>query len=110
MGKNKNIKTFLFSIIGVWLLLAPMLFELYHVVSDFHVNDKVCTELTTHIHQKPVDCSLCDFHATFYTFTIHEIEFGFTTIFYPTIFPLTNSLKELKPSAHYRLRAPPYFV
>ncbi|HLW14511.1 MAG TPA: hypothetical protein VKX30_03305 [Flavobacteriaceae bacterium] len=108
MKRPYNIKSLLFSVIGIWLLLAPMLVELYHSVNDFHVSYEVCTEQTTHLHQKPVDCSICDFHPTFYTYDFLEINFDVVPIYYSRTFPLTTSLISQKESVHYFLRGPPF--
>lgn len=110
MKERYNIKSLLFSIIGIWLLLAPMLVELYHSVNDYHVTEQVCTELTTHLHEKSLDCSLCDFHPTLFTYKFQEISFDATIAYYPAIFLLTSSLIQQQEYAHYLLRAPPVSI
>lgn len=107
MKKHCNVKSLLFPIIGMWLLLAPMLVELYHTVKDYHVTVEVCTEQTTHLHQKSLDCSLCDFHPTLFTYQFKELNFDVTIAYYPVIFLPNASLIQQQDYSSYLLRAPP---
>lgn len=110
MRKHYSIKSLLFSFIGMWLLLAPMLVELYHTVNDYHVTVEFCSEQTTHFHEESLDCSLCEFQPTLFTYQFKEISFDAITAYYPPIFLLNSSLIEQRGYSHYLLRAPPVFV
>lgn len=94
----------------MWLLLAPMLVELYHTVNDYHVSVDFCTEQTTHLHEVSLDCSLCDFHPTLFTYEFKEISFEAITTYYSVIITLNSSLIQQQDYSHYLLRAPPVFV
>lgn len=107
MKRRYSIKSLLFSIIGIWLLLAPMFIELYHSVTDLHVSYVACTEQTTHLHEKPVDCSICDFHLTLYAYDFLEINFDVITLYYERIFLPTTSSSSQKEPIYYLVRGPP---
>lgn len=110
MREQHKLTSLLFSILGVWLLLVPMSIELYHSLSDLHISHEVCTEQTTHLHQKPLDCSICDFHPSLFTYQFHEIELGINDLFYPTVFLPSTSLLPQEQHSFYLLRAPPTSV
>lgn len=107
MRRQYSRTSLIFSIIGIWLLLAPMLVELYHSVDELHKTHDVCTEQTTHIHQTPLDCSICDFHVSFYTFKFLEPNFKVATTYRYRNSLQTTSLESQNTSYHFLLRGPP---
>jgi len=86
-----------------------MLFELYHSFSEYHIEKELCTEQTTHFHQKPIDCSLCDFHPVFYTYEFLDLDIQEILYYYTTNFQFFASILEQKRTVQYHLRAPPLF-
>ena len=43
------------------ILLLPTSIQVFHALEDHeHIDD--CKEITTHLHEKEIDCSLCDFN------------------------------------------------
>lgn len=107
MKKQYSKKSLYFSIIGIWLLLAPMAIELYHSVNTYHAAHEICVEQTTHVHQTPVDCSICDFHLSFFTYSFLEFKVNTNSKFYYRTSLAIASLKNQNSSAHYLLRGPP---
>ena len=99
--KNFSIAIFVFA------LLLPTTVQFAHAFEGHE--HKPCIELSTHLHQKQLDCSICDFHYSIFTFTLIEVpEFdilpGFESA--PTVYLFQAS--ELN-STHYFLRGPPLF-
>lgn len=61
--KNKNklniIKIYLVLILST-LILLPTIVPFLHLLEDHEQN--TCIVKITHIHEKEIDCSICDFH------------------------------------------------
>lgn len=56
------------SILLTLALLLPVAIQFIHSLDEHE--HTACTEVTTHIHEKKLDCSLCNFHFSVVTFTI----------------------------------------
>ena len=100
------VKVFSAAIFAVALLL-PTAVKFAHTFEGHE--HKPCTELSTHIHQKQLDCSICDFHFSIFNFTPQEFpEFAVLHSFQKT--ETVYLLPEFKlNSTHYFLRGPPLF-
>ena len=104
--KKEIVKVFSAAIFALALLL-PTVVKFAHTFEGHE--HKTCTETSTHIHQKQLDCSICDFHFSNFNFILQELpEFvvlhGFQKTETVYLFP------EFKLSAtHYFLRGPPLF-
>jgi|SRR5690606_26877739 len=107
MAFTKNFfKMFLAAIFSLALLL-PTAVQFAHTFEGHE--HKACTDISTHLHEKRLDCSICDFHFSLFNFTPQQqpefvIQEGFqkTEILY--LLPELEST-----TTHYYLRGPPRF-
>ncbi len=99
----KIISAAIFSLV----LLLPTAVNFAHSFEGHE--HKACTDLSTHLHEKQLDCSICDFHFSFFDFTPQqhseflakeEIQKAETFYLLPD-FSLNTT--------HYYLRGPPLF-
>lgn len=104
---KKEIARFLMASIFSLALLLPTVVQLAHTFEGHE--HKACTNISTHLHEKQLDCSICDFHFSIFTFTPQELpefvvyhSFNQTEIIY--LLPEFTS----KPAAYF-LRGPPLF-
>jgi hypothetical protein len=104
---KKDILQILAATIFSVALLLPTAVSFAHSF-DGHEH-KACTDLSTHLHEKQLDCSICDFHFSIFNFTPQQLpEF--------VVFHIFESVETeyLLPefslnSSHYFLRGPPLF-
>lgn len=108
MKTIKNIAFVVGSIALACLVLLPTAVEFSHV---FEKHEHVaCSEVSTHLHEKEFDCSLCDFKISVYHFT-PSTSFSDVTIQYYKELPFTStSQKRSVELASYLLRGPPGIV
>lgn len=104
MFKNKAFIIIVASIFS-FAILFPTAIQTVHAF-DGHEH-QVCHDLTSHLHKKQLDCSICDYHFTISEFTpqkpidfLAEIEFLKT----PNFYRHTASITDL---THFYLRGPP---
>ncbi|MDP2687155.1 MAG: hypothetical protein Q8O62_08030 [Aequorivita sp.] len=104
---KKNIIKIFSAAIFAFALLLPTTVQFAHAFESHE--HKTCTELSTHIHEKQLDCSICDFHFSIFNFTPNELpEFAVLHSFKKA--QTVYLLPEFKlNSTHYLLRGPPFF-
>lgn len=56
----------IFAAIFSLALLFPTAVKLAHTFENH--NHEICTDFSVHIHKKQLDCSICDFHFSIYSF------------------------------------------
>ena len=87
-------------------MLLPTSVQFFHAFEEHeHAND--CTEITTHLHEKELDCSLCDFHISSFDFKFYNIS-DYSTIKVSSEYVAYYKSKKynsIKPS--FNLRGPP---
>lgn len=102
--KHNIVQFFIAAVFSVALML-PSVVQFTHSFDDH--KHEVCTDVSAHIHQKQLDCSIYDFHFSIFNFSpqelhklviIHVFETTQTIYFLPKI--------EEK-SLTYLLRGPP---
>ena len=102
---KKEIYKIILAVIFSLALLFPTAVKLAHTIEGH--NHEVCTDFTVHIHKKQLDCSICDFHFSIFSFeTQAPSNFATQNSFHKieTIYLLPEfSLNEI----HYFLRGPP---
>jgi len=101
--KALNFSAFLLLII----MLLPTIIQSVHVFEKHEQSN--CNELTIHIHEQEIDCSICDFHISSfdYSFT-NKIEYLLTKNH--TIYAdYYKSKKHNSIKLSYSLRGPPLF-
>lgn len=109
--KTKHLKSFLFALLGLCLLLAPMLIEFVHVVSKFHVATEFCTDTSDiHLSEDELDCPICNSHLSFYSFDFQELNLETITSEFPIVFLFKSTFTKEQDTTHYLLRGPPLFV
>ena len=86
-------------------LLFPSFIQFAHTFDDH--KHELCTDISTHIHQQELDCSICDFHFSTFNFTPQQypelaVTHGFQIA--ETYFQLS---KFEKSTSYYYLRGPP---
>jgi hypothetical protein len=104
--KNKIFKIFSAAIFAFALLL-PTAVKFAHTFEGHEHN--TCTDFSTHLHEKQLDCSICDFHFSIFNFAPQELpEFIVIDGFQKT--EAIYILPEFKlNTTHYFLRGPPLF-
>ncbi len=100
----RNLSATIFS----FALLFPTAVKFAHTFEGHE--HKACTEFSTHIHKKQLDCSICDFHFSIFDFTPQELpEFAVLNSFQKT--ETVYLLPEFNlNTTHYFLRGPPLFL
>ena len=101
----------IFKIISVAIFsLALLLPTAVKVAHTFEGHEhKACTDLSTHLHEKQLDCSICDFHFSIFDFTPQQQpEFLVEEFFKKTenLYLLSDFHSNF---THYYLRGPPFF-
>tara|TARA_R100000353_G_scaffold176127_1_gene149638 strand:+ start:135065 stop:135394 length:330 start_codon:yes stop_codon:yes gene_type:complete len=100
-----NITQALIATVFCLALLLPSAVDFAHIFESHE--HKTCTDLSTHLHEKQLDCSICDFHFSVFNFEpIAVTEFavlnGFKKVETTYYFPKLSS-----PATHFYLRGPP---
>lgn len=104
--KKEILKIILAAIFSL-ALLFPTAVKFAHTFEDH--DHEVCTDFSVHIHKKQLDCSICDFHFSIFSFEVQKLpEFVVINCLYKTkdlyLHPEFTTNK-----AYYFLRGPPLF-
>lgn len=107
-SKKGKISSFnLPALLLIIIMLFPSAFQFAHAFEKHEQND--CIELTTHLHEQEVECSICDFHISTFSYSFfNELEYSHTknhkiyADYY--ISKKHNSIKQ-----SFSLRGPPKF-
>jgi hypothetical protein len=104
-----NLKTTLTQVLVAAIfslaLLLPTAVQFAHTFEGHE--HKACTDISTHLHEKQLDCSICDFHFSIFTFIpLESPDFTVFHSFQNIEFFYSTSPFNLDPS-HYFLRGPP---
>lgn len=86
-------------------LLFPVAVQFLHIFEDHE--HKPCTELTSHLHEKKIDCSVCHFHLSNYTYTAFQYPEFFTPAAYAIKATAYITSPITKRVSRYYLRGPP---
>lgn len=102
---KKNIIQIFAATIFSLALLFPTAVQFAHTFEGHE--HKACTEISTHLHEKQLDCSICDFHFSIFNFTPTELP-DFVVFHSFNIIETAYLIPELSlNSRHYFLRGPP---
>lgn len=96
------------ALLLVIIMLFPSAFQFVHSFED-HDQSK-CTETTTHIHELEVECSICDFQISTFTYSFNnEIVYSITQNqkLYAAYY---KSKKHNSTKQSFSLRGPPRFL
>ena len=102
---NKNIIQLLAATIFSLALLLPTAVKFAHIFEGHE--HRACTDLSTHLHENQLECSICDFHFSIFNFTPQQFsEFSISHSFksVETYYLLPEFSKK---TTHYLLRGPP---
>lgn len=104
--KKEILKIILAAIFSL-ALLFPTVVKLAHTFEGH--DHEVCTDFSVHIHKKQLDCSICDFHFSIFSFEAQSLpEFAAIHSFHKTkSFYLLPEFAINK--IHYFLRGPPQY-
>lgn len=86
-------------------LLSPMAVQTIHAM-DGHAHE-ICSDISTHIHKKDLDCSIDLFHFASFDFKPFDIEVGFDAIYVGTCPDISYSHFTSKTKFSNHLRGPP---
>lgn len=107
MISKKEILKFIAAAIFSLALLFPTAIKFAHTFENH--DHEVCTDFSVHIHKKQLDCSICDFHFSIFSFEAQNpFEFAVINSFHAmkTIYLLPEfTINDL----HYFLRGPPLY-
>ena len=90
-------------------MLLPTSVQFFHIFEK-HEHNNNCKEVTTHLHEKELDCSLCDFHISSFDITFNNISEYSTiedSLDYVTYY---KSKKHNSIKRSFNLRGPPMFL
>lgn len=108
--KNKvlNIIPNFSALLLIIIMLIPTSIQFIHIFEK-HEHNNNCKEITTHLHEKELDCSLCDFHLSSFDITFkRNLEYssiGISSSY--TAYYKSNKYNSTKYS--FNLRGPPMF-
>ena len=107
MNKKNKIRTISLGILLNAIILFPLFIQFFHALEGHkHI---VCTEHTTHIHKTKIDCKICDFNFTPFTYNPAIALKNKTFIEYKTLsYNRYNYLYSSRINSSKNLRAPPY--
>jgi len=88
-------------------LLFPTAVQFSHVFEGH--DHKPCKDLTTHLHEKKIDCSICHFQISSYTYQIQNFKTPFFSEIKITIIDFYTSSDKNKIHYSYALRGPPSY-
>lgn len=105
MNKYKQIQQIFPVLLLVGILLFPASIQLAHAMGDHE--HKACEEITTHIHENNLDCSLFDFNFSSYHYefsnpldpTSVEISIALQSAYFSSVKNIINP--------YFYLRGPP---
>jgi hypothetical protein len=105
---TQHVRTSFASLFLVAALLFPSGIQFAHTLEAHeHPN---CTDFSTHIHEKELDCSLCDFHLSVFDFDpSQEASISYISDNFNTIFGRTDS-EGYSFDTYRALRGPPVLV
>lgn len=104
--KREILKIIAASIFALALLL-PTVVQFAHSFEGH--KHEACIDISTHFHEKQLDCSICDFHFSIFNFTPQQFaELVIQEGFQKTEIPYFVADFTLN-STHYFLRGPPLF-
>jgi len=67
---KKNIVQYIAALALSLALVLPMAIQFSHVFE--HHEHVTCTDTKVHLHEKKIDCSVCDFHLSSFAFSITD--------------------------------------
>ncbi|PVW13850.1 hypothetical protein [Marixanthomonas spongiae] len=70
MASKKSIAPNVLSALLIGLLLFPSAVQFAHIFEGH--DHKPCSEITTHLHEKQLDCTLFDFHFSNFSYSVAE--------------------------------------
>lgn len=108
-SKKEKISSFnLSALLLIIIMLFPSAFQFAHAFEDHEQNE--CYEITTHLHEQEVECSICDFHIPSFTYSFFN-ELEHTLIQNQTIYAdFYKSKKHNSIKQSFSLRGPPQFL
>lgn len=109
MKVNIEIKTVInFSVVVLTLLiLLPTIVQLFHIFEKHEQSN--CNELTTHIHEQEIDCSICDFKISTFNYSIVNHQEYYTVMHNLEYADFYKSKKHNSIKLTFSLRGPPLF-
>lgn len=105
MGLKKNIQSSIFAVLFGLTLLFPSVLQLAHTLEGHE--HATCTNTATHIHEKNVDCSLCDFHFSSFHYDFTTFENFIVSEFFLKLQTGIISSEKNQISHSFYLRGPP---
>lgn len=106
MNNYKHILKLPLSILLIGLLWFPLVVQFAHIFEEH--DHKPCEEVSTHLHEKKLDCNLFDFHFSNYNYNVAK---------YPEFYSLEEpskhetryfSVEVSASSTNYYVRGPPH--
>ena len=87
--------------------MFPIAIQTIHAM-DGHEHP-ICNDLSTHLHKKQLDCSICDFHFNIFDFKPQQLP-EFVGIAINSKYEIEYHKSEIPAdAAHFFLRGPPLF-
>jgi len=104
MLRHRLLKIFIAAIFSLALLL-PIFTQTFHALQGH--KHEVCVDFSSHLHEKQLDCSICDFHHSNFDFKLYN----YSELIVFSTFHKVESVVVLIDStsliSHYYLRGPP---
>ncbi|GHC52080.1 hypothetical protein [Ulvibacter litoralis] len=93
------------SVLLTLALLFPVAIQFIHSLDEHE--HTFCTEVSTHLHEKKLDCSLCDFHFSVVTFNTPTLPDFIISESFPKLVTIYEASENNTIHHHYYLRGPP---
>jgi len=96
------------AIILMAALLFPVLLQFTHMFEDH--DHKPCAEVSVHLHEKKIDCSICDFHITLFTYTLNSYYELHIQQYNKLVTTAFIASEKQAVNHHFYLRGPPLYT
>jgi hypothetical protein len=107
MNFKKQIQQKISAILLTMALLLPIAVQFVHALDEHKHN--TCKEVATHLHEKKLDCSICDFHFSTFNFEVITLPELFLSEAFSKHQIAYFSSEKSTVHHHYYLRGPPLF-
>lgn len=107
-NREEHIVSRLFALLLIVVLLFPSALQFHHIFES-HDHNTDCKEVTTHLHEKEIDCSLCDFHLSSFNISFNTVDKYINIEVSSSYLAYYKSNKYNSTKRSFNLRGPPMF-
>lgn len=105
MLRHKLFKVIVAAIFSLALLL-PIATQTFHALQGHQ--HEVCVDFSSHLHEKQLDCSICDFHHSNFDFKLYNYSELIVFSTFHKVESVVVLINSSTSTTHYYLRGPPH--